>query len=304
MPRKPLLIPIVSHSELDAGRQCPFKHQLGYKERWQSPSMGLALSRGILWHQVMEVHYRTMMLIQQGEDRVDLLEFRRNNIATLLGLTGGQQGEDQELIAWMYQGYLDMYGDDEREWGWKILAVEHNSEVYLPHPEGKRSSIKLKIKIDLVVRDSMGRIWIVDHKSGKDLPKQKELDIDDQFSIYTWAMRLLGKDVFGALHNAARTQRNKDQAKHFQPLDERFARTRMPRSDAELLQCAIDAYKTAEMLWRHYRPGEGDAPRAPDSDRCKWRCDFTEVCMLDRKNPGRREQMLMQFGFVQNFERH
>lgn len=306
MPRIPIHVPLVSYSEIDSFRQCPFKHQLGYKERWKTERTSPALSRGTLWHQIMESHYRTLQAIQQDGDPEKLMAEHRDYVKSMLALdrTEAQRTEDQVLIEWMYRGYLDYYGFDEKEWGWEIIAVEHQAELWLPHPEGKRPSIKVKLKIDVIVRDPMRRIWIVDHKSGKDLPKQKELDLLDQFVVYEWALKSVGKDVFGSVHNAARTFRPKNPANE-KPLDEQFSRTRMPRTPKELETMARELYLTAETAWRHYRPDpERNAPRAPDPDRCKWRCDFTEPCLLHRKQGGDHRDIMRQFGFIQDFTRH
>lgn len=291
----------VSFSEIDTLRQCLFKHEMSYKERWKSPTTSPALAKGTLWHVVMEHHYNAIAfhqrMVQDPPSKMAMAALRDEIVNTYLCDEGGRQTEYQELVEWMYDGYVGHYGSDS---GWRILGVEHAPVLWLPTPRGGRSNFKLKLKIDLVVRDPRGRVWIVDHKSGKDLPKDKELEIDDQFGLYTWAMRRLGVDVFGSIHNAARTQKNKDQTKHFQPLEERFARKHMYRTDVELERIAIEAYQAAK---RAYAIPIGDAQRSPDSDRCRWRCDYTEACLFGRKG-GDHRQFLEDLGFVQDFTRH
>lgn len=200
------------------------------------------------------------------------------------------------LIEWMYQGYIETYGLDEK---WQIIAVEHGPVIPLFTERGTRSTFRLKLKIDLIVKDLSMRhpkLWGVDHKSGRDLPKDKELDIDDQFGLYSWAMRQIGRPVFGFIHNAARTQRNVSKP---QPLDERFHRTMLTRTDRELDNIALEAYQTAREMYGPLNKGQ----RAPDSDRCRWRCDFTEACMHGRKGLDEK-QYLIDKGYTQQFERH
>lgn len=297
---------IASYSELDTLRQCLFKHELGYKERWSAPQTGPALSRGILWHQVMETHYRMLLLIQREQasgietisDRAvaqrifDAVKVFLHNPIT------GQQSEEQELIEWMYRGHVEYWGLDPQ---WEILAVEHAPEVWLVTANGTRSRFRLKMKIDLIVRERSTRnIWVVDHKSGKDLPKDKELDLDDQFGLYTWGLRQLGHTVHGSIHSAARTHRNKDQTKHPQPLHERFARKPMYRTDRELDVLALEAYRA---LRQAYAIPVGEAPRSTNPDTCRWRCNFTEACLYGRKGLDHRA-FLRDTGFVQDFQRH
>lgn len=312
---------IVSYSEIDAARQCLKKHEYGYKERWQPPETSPALAKGTLWHLVMEDHYK-LLKAWQGAGRpsaLNSLQIQAAGIATVtddanvlipidkallmaanrhLYDEGGNyvHSEYSPLIEWMYEGHLKAYGLDEK---WRILAVEHGPTVRLPTAKGTGSMFWLKLKIDLIVEDlSMARpkVWIVDHKSGKDLPKDKELDIDDQFGLYTWAMRQLGKPVFGSLHNANRTQRNKSPM----ALDDRMKRSRLSRTDRELNRIAVEAYQYARLAYQHKI---GEAPRSPDPDRCRWRCSFTEACMHGRKGMDDR-QFLVDKGYVQDFTRH
>lgn len=278
-------IHVVSFSELSDARQCPHKHELNYKERWQSPTTKPALSRGTLWHKVMEQHYL-------GHKAGNLKQGMANALA-LLSSKDGDVTEEQDLVYWMYSGYLELYGDDPQ---WEVLAVEHTSEIWLPTVNGGRSNYKLKIKIDLIVRWK-GKIWIIDHKSGKDLPKDKELALDDQFGLYVWGMRAMGKKVFGAMHNAARTQRNKTPG---QTIESRFSRTLMNRTQAELDVIAVEAYKT---MRRIYQIPAGEAERSPNPDQCTWKCDFLEPCLAGRKGIDERV-FLSEKGFVQNYERH
>lgn len=286
---------IVSFSELDTARQCLFKHKLGYKERWKPAEVGEALNRGTLWHHVLESHYRQIWELQKsGEVGYKLLIPGKVKREWLQDRSGGQS-EMQELVEWMYDGHIEHYGYDEQ---WKILAVEHAPTIPLPNESGNRSRFRLKLKIDLVVSEA-GKIWIIDHKSCKDLPKDKELDIDDQFGLYTAAMRRLGKKVFGSVHSAARTHRNKDQAKHPQPLEERFRRGMLYRTDIELDNLLTDAFRWARLAYSF----KGGEPRSPDPDRCRWRCDFTEPCLASRKGMD-LHNLLVSMGFEQDFTRH
>jgi hypothetical protein len=268
---------VVSYSEIDTYRQCPHKHELAYKERWQRDTTSPALARGTAWHLLMEEHYNARMNDRDGFAYID---------AVL-----AETGEHADLLRWMYDGYVAHWGNDPQ---WEVLAVEQRIEVPIPG-----SDFTFKAMLDLVVRQD-GRIWIVDHKSCKNLPNSKDLDVDDQFGLYTWAARQIGIDAFGSIHNAARTQQNKNQERHPQPLDERFTRTRLYRSDTELATIAREALATARAayVWKI-----GEAPRSPNTDTCKWRCDYTEACLLGRKGLDER-QLLTDTGFVQNYERH
>jgi hypothetical protein len=232
----------------------------------------------------------------------------------------GKDSDTVELLEWMYDGYREQWGDDAE---WQILRVEHKVVVPLLNPDGSVSPFDLKMIIDLIVRDlTSGRVWLVDHKSHAYLPKDKELDLDDQFGLYTWGLRQLGHKVFGSVYNTARTQRNQGDKPEVvaawdtkkaagdkrlgkrpepQPLSARFDRHLMSRTERELDTIASEALATARTAYSEFNFGE----RHTNTDTCKWRCDFTEACLLGRKQgPDRERQFMLDVGFRQDFRRH
>ena len=263
---------VISWSEISAYRQCPFKHHLAYRERWQSEEDKPALARGTAWHDIMEYHY-------QGDTKA---------VDTLLGRTAIEQTEQQELLQWMYDRYVKMWAEEDQTW--EIQKTEWKGFAPLPNPRGGPSRFMLKVKVDIIA-SRKGRLWIWDHKTCRNLPNDKELDLDDQFGLYQWCMRQAGFPVMGCVYNAARTQRNK---KTPQSLESCFSRTLMARVDTELDQIAAEAYLTAEAAWPEQMP-DMLPPRHPDTDTCRWKCDYTEACLSSRKG-GKLEPMLRAHG--------
>jgi hypothetical protein len=283
----------ISWSEVDTYRQCPHKHQLTYKERWVGKTTSPSLQRGSLYHKVMEGHYRSLM-----ERPGDLVAARRQ-AETWWAEWRQEWGDEEtaELVWWMYEGYIDLYGADD---DWDIRGVEQKLEVPLLTAGGNRSRFTLKMQIDLIVRDrSMGnKLLIIDHKTGADLPSRKQLDMADQFGFYLWGMRQLGHDVFGGVWNGARTRRLKTKE---QPLRERFSRPMLARTDHELTTIAQEAYQTAR---KAYAAG-AVAERHPDADTCQWKCGFLEACLLGRKTSDAKErEFLEDSGYVVDHTRH
>lgn len=317
---------IVSYSELDTYRQCPLKHMLAYKERWTKPlEPGDRRSIGTLVHAVLQVHYRLIRDYQRqwaakghrpGEwrehaERVDVRErlLKRiwKDLQPLLYDFTGEQDDQQSLVEWMYKGYVDYYGIDPEWW---ILGVEVAVTEPLRDARGRKTRYHLKTKIDLVVKDlSNGGIWIVDHKSGQNLPSQFDLEIDDQFGLYTLVLRWRGTKVRGQIHNALRTQRNqadwpehKDHKTKAQKPEQRMRRTYLNRSEHELTNLGLDALAAAQNA---YPPKSRALPlySSPDPRQCGWKCDFKEQHLLMRM--GRKPaEVMAEAGFVQDFTRH
>lgn len=304
---------IVSYSELSTFRQCPLKHHLAYQRRWRKPTPeDSALTRGTLWHTVLEEHYKTISQSKYaGKKRTEaqdkrILAVAWERIIPHLFDENGAQTPNQELITWMYQGYVEKYGTDQR---WKIIATEHQILVPLLDENGNVSRYVLKVKIDLIVMDLQhGFIWIIDHKSCGDLPKQFDLDLDDQFGLYQWAVQRVGRLVQGTIHSAARTTRNKgdhpDAGKNTkaQTLEQRFARTPMARTDVELNNLALDAYNATAAAY----PPEGitrSLYSSPNPRSCGWQCDMRTAHLMMRQGRAADDAMT-ETGFVIDLTRH
>ncbi len=290
----------VSYSELDTFRQCPLKHRLAYVLRWSKErTEGSALARGTAWHTILATHYHTLQTATFGMTRTQILAASSQildecQVAVSLLLADpntGEMSEQQELLAWMYAGYVQYHGVDP---DWRILGIEMKIRVPLLNEGGRVSRFEIKGVLDLVVRSrSTGRMWIIDHKTGKDLPRDKDLDLDDQFGLYEWMWNRLNPDgrIQGTIHNAARTYRTVKPA----ALDTRFLRTPMSRTKSELDILALDAYRAARAAYGEHR----DRPySSPDPRQCGWKCDFRDVHLLERKGVP-IESTLADFGFTQ-----
>jgi len=300
---------IVSYSELDTFRQCPLKHHLAYGMRYTKPSKeGSALDKGSRYHVIMEEHYRLIKTYQDEHNGKnpkegtaefqDLMDLCKATVFALLWdpRKGAFFDDVAELIWWMYEGHIGNYGLMDN---WRIVAIEHQIVTPLRDPRGRRSRYHLKAKLDLIVRArDNGGLWVVDHKSGGNLPTQMELDIDDQFGLYTWAMREVGKKVLGSLHAANRTQRNKSPMSY----DQRMSITYLNRDDIEVTNLALDAYYVARAAYPPARM-ERSQYSSPDPRSCGWKCDFKEPHLLMRR--GRKPaEVMREYGFKIDRTRH
>lgn len=281
----------VSYSELDTYRQCRLKHQLSYLELWDQDETPAPLARGTLFHSVMEEHYRSTQELGLGARNAMQ---RVLSVPDLLQEEGtASQTDEQMLVEWVYRGYVERYAEQDEQW--KIVAIEQPVDSWLPTSRGTRSMVKLAGTADLIVRDQSagGGLWVVDHKTCRYLPKGKDLDLEDQTGIYAWLLRKHGFNIRGAIYNHCRT--NKLKTRELE-MDERFKRSMTVRTDTELETVAVEAY---ELMMEAYRKRQRqDAPRSPDSERCGWKCSFTEACLVGRKG-GDMRGYLEDTGFTQ-----
>lgn len=291
----------ISFSELDTFRQCGFKHELAYKQRWSRPPNATgALARGLVWHRVLEDRYRYIQEWQRGDrspqDVAPDYLLSRAEAVLRLAQAEGTNADTLDLAHWMAEGYVERYEDEPHIQ--KTLAVEHVALIPLRNSAGRPTRFRVKVIIDHV-KSVNGRIWVEDHKSHAYLPKDKDLDFHDQFSLYIMGLRRLGKKVFGGVYSTARTNRPKIKEL---TLDERFSRQYLSRTEPEMLAVERDTLNTARLMYSKLNP----AVRSPNADTCNWRCDFTEACLLGRKtnDDNRTLDMLQRTGFVQEIKRH
>jgi PD-(D/E)XK nuclease superfamily len=312
--------PIVfSHSELESAQRCPFQHQLSYIERWSRPkSEDSAAGKGTIWHSVMQAHYSAIKDAQDNANiehghwrgfHVDktLAEATRRVYVGVLPKV--KDPDVRDLMEWMYKGYVDYFGIDIE---WEILGVEVFGQtplepaiadqfpMLIPGVDN-RDLFQFKYYVDLLVREN-GRIWVVDHKSVHNFPKDLDLDLDAQFDRYTWAMRQQGTEVFGQQYNMARRQRLKKE----QELDARHSRRTTHRSDSELDSVANDMFISIYSRYQQQLELSQlglESPRFTSSRHCNFVCDYTDPCLMGRKGYPTREY-LESLNFTPNTPRH
>lgn len=97
----------------------------------------------------------------------------------------------------------------------KILYTEREFAVEVPGPDGKEFIFKdgngqpwviwLVGRMDLIVQDWKDKIWVVDHKTSKDKLDPEILILDDQMTVYMWALQeILGIEIEGCFYNVLR----------------------------------------------------------------------------------------------------
>lgn len=309
---------VASWSEISAARACPNKHKLAYGQRWTRQNEETSpLTKGTMWHILMEDHYRHLMLTQKGEatpypTHQAAVEARLRQFAE-----EGRLQDNIDMLEWMYRGYLDTYFTDHE---WKILAVEYRFEVPLLRADGTPSLFRLKGAIDVIMRNTRGQLGLVDHKTCSVLPKNVDVALDEQLGLYHWAMRQMGHRVHQCVYSYAKTKMNKGDMPgaidewlekkangekagvqpKAQPLETRFTRLYTDRGEQELTNIALDALDTLETAY-----GAKTHARHFDKDSCKYYCSYTDACLRGRKYGDAEERReLIDLGFVQDFRRH
>lgn len=287
---------VVRHSELKDGRQCPLKHRLRWIDGWQQPEESAVQKLGTAWHAVLEQHYGLIRFQQQklgyqqwaraaraGLQLQEVADAGWQEVHDQCHVSKGLADEQHETLNWMYEGYLEFFGLDP---DWKVLMVETDLTTPFIEPSGKPSRrFSYQFHADLVVRDwSMGgKVVVVDHKSTAQPLGQHDIDLDDQFGLYTWALGRLGYPVLAPICSQAKTKK----LQRAMTLGERFTRINSYRTEVEQNNIAADALRTAKRLYSKANLTEPDS--APNPRTCGWSCEFKEVHLQIRRSPRGRD---------------
>lgn len=126
--------------------------------------------------------------------------------------------ETQELGLRMLENYetWSSVADHNDGTGFKrVLYTEREFAVAIPDKNGEPYHFTdgsgqvwemwLVGRLDMVVEDFDGRIWVLDHKTSKDRLDEEILILDDQMTLYLWAaQQILQKPIEGCYYNVLR----------------------------------------------------------------------------------------------------
>lgn len=218
------------------------------------------LAKGSLMHLALAQHYARM----RAEDRKD----EWVEPAKAVDLISQLEGTEEYVpgILETFERYVEHYCDDAQRW--KILEVEELMETWFG---GK---YRLTGRLDLVVEDSAGQVWAVDHKTSSRVTKRHKqfYGISGQLLGYSRMAREKYGDRFaGLIVNLIQHGGEKFQ---------RVTLERSPNLEARFERIVIDIEESIERMdaeGRHY----ADWPKAVNELTCFHRygaCRFLDSC--------------------------
>lgn len=238
------------------------KSEEGTKPSEKSP----ALLRGSLMHLALAQHYARMRARQRGEDEnawcepMEAVEL----IAKLEKLSEDSLIRD---VSRTYDAYVDRYWSDEQEF--KIIDIEALNETMI----GGR--YLLTGRFDLVMEDTVGRTWVIDHKTtGFMKAAQKEFyAVSGQLLGYSHMGRERYGDKYGGLKLNIVQVGDK-------PAFDRTNLARSPYMESRFVQTVIDIEESIERMEASGRTFD-DWPKAVNELTCYHRygaCTFIDWC--------------------------
>lgn len=164
-------VPVITQSMVSSFASCPrevyYSSVLGLRPRLES----MPLRRGTWVHELLEYHFRGLDWEEQHRKLVkksqeDLFEEESGDMAK----------ECYNIVS----SYVDYYQNDPL----KTVAVELTVERPLFN-----GNALYRGRIDLVVEDKEGNIWLMDHKTHRVIPDWQYRELNFQNYSYLWACR-------------------------------------------------------------------------------------------------------------------
>jgi hypothetical protein len=227
------------------------------------------LVKGSLVHLGLAQHYSRMRETQQGGDP-DRFYGPAEAIDLMAEVRGGAWAEHAALAKAVTEAYLVRWRNER----FKIVAVEELLEAQI---EGYRFTGRM----DLVVEDSAGKIWIIDHKTtGRLQAKQRK--------FYSMSGQILGYQTLGRHHFGDRFGGMRlNMLQHGGEFKfERFDVEAAPKLLAKWPSAVKDAEEGIQKLLDEGRP-EDQWPIAPSELVCFHRygpCNYVEQCKWGRSD--------------------
>lgn len=195
----------ISNSEGQDFKWCMQKHEMKYRRGLQPRLMKRALALGGWTHTCLEHLYhktgwRGALEKLIKEDWEPLFDEEKVHYGDL----PGQTRQLMELYEWYYE-------TDP----WEIVEVAPGVpgiEVPLDFTiETTNYFIRFRGRIDLVIRDKHGFIWVIDHKTGISIPQEDApktfQNMDTQLTFYPYGLlRQYGLEAFGTMYNYLRSK--------------------------------------------------------------------------------------------------
>lgn len=189
-----------NQSRLKTFDRCPKQYEYKYLQLLEPKKKARPLFLGSWVHSALETHYA------KGDWKIghELYVKQWNKLfkeeRTLLSQKGGPL---PSLVERIMRSYLWYHRDED----WEPVYIEEVLEVPTPLILDGRRFI-FKGRLDLVVRDGEGKLWLVDHKTASTIPQPTAFHaMDPQLMLYPWAAKIqFNIDIAGVVYNYVRSK--------------------------------------------------------------------------------------------------
>lgn len=191
---------VVEPTEIQTYHVCPRMWAFAYKDKLRRKGVKVNLSVGIAIHDALEAYYTGG---DAGKAYQATMARELDQMYKDANYTPEQEAKLEEQLDLGYDlihAYIPWAEEQDSEYWEEILYTEQSFLIPINEHQAVAG------RIDMIVRDKWGGVWIVDHKTCSQFPSQTELQMDNQFRIYTWASNYLFPDLRpqGVIYNGIR----------------------------------------------------------------------------------------------------
>jgi len=183
----------VSHSRIKTFRRCFKKHDYRYNQRLAVKAKPAPLLKGTIIHEMIDA-------MVDHKDPFNVTVKYAKQYKQLFREQREEYGDDFiSEIERIFEAYKRTYKDDK-------LKYERSEEEFRVVLVKKK--IELIYIIDKIAIDPEGRRWLMDHKTCKSIPEEKDRFSDIQLVLYYWAenQRKPKADLDGVLWDYIRSK--------------------------------------------------------------------------------------------------
>ena len=182
----------ISNSRLQTFRRCHYAHYLKYYEGLKKKAKDSALVRGSAIHECIE-YYCTGRSWRKSFNRFSK-EFYDSHFKEELV----EIGDIPRMVEELMENYQVFYEDEPYEY----ISCETYFELPLPMVKG----VQLIGYIDAIIQDDKGKIWSKEIKTYSKTPDRDFLVMNNQSSLYMWALEQMGYNPQGTLWDIIRAK--------------------------------------------------------------------------------------------------
>lgn len=283
---------VFSNSSISSFLSCEKKFAYMYRDGFSAPRVSRQMTLGSTVHHLLDGWWTGTDVNDLDVD--DIAQF-------VISLEETPTIEECESIAdhalWLMRRYDKMY-DSQRD---KVSDVQVEQTITFELPQLGERKFGLICKIDKLMHSTAhGGLIFMDHKTSGGKGKEDQADMDQQFSLYTLALRAMGTPVICSFIDEINTYRNKRKGEFLEwddkaiPVEYSFARVLVDRSDAMLDVVAQEAYRACDRMWNlregNYEPLRHIHFACPS-------CSFRSPCFEGLQGDAASEQALLQEHF-------
>lgn len=171
----------ISQSRINTWRKCRRAHYYKYVMNLERKKPPVPLVRGKILHAIIEAWIN-------GHDWKMVMEEQLKPFYKLFAEEREEYGDLPTEIPRLMAGYVKTYAED----GLEYLDIKGRRNEFEIKLELIPDKVTLIGYIDTVARDKNGRIWMVEHKTHKNFPKESYRLSNFQAVVYCYAMPQIG----------------------------------------------------------------------------------------------------------------